>query len=185
MTHRKQGTKQAAQQIRRADVVAGLEAGKTGAQMAEELEVHRNTISRDLKDLREQFSAGNSEAFAEARAKQVRVFELMEAALVEGKIDAQTATAWKGIRSEISALLGVNAPSKSITARIGADSSPVFLRFKSATAGLDDAQLEDAFAQLAKIPRTPKKPAMDASWFPAPEAKLLASEHDGGNEHDE
>jgi hypothetical protein len=58
---------------------------------------------------------------------------------------------------------------------VDAQSSPLFLKFKKASAGLSDSQLETVFCEMAKIPREAVVTVRDASWFPTPEPKQLES----------
>lgn len=158
--------KSAKQLARETDVVEGLKDGKTVRKMAAELQVHRNTIVRDLKALRERFAVGNTEAFEQYRDAQLQVLERIELSIIEGHIPVDVANAWRAVRADISKLLGLDAPSKSVSVKVDAESSPLFLKFKKAVSGLAEAQLEEVLAIAAGLPRAAVKVERDESWFP-------------------
>jgi hypothetical protein len=130
-------------------------AGFSQKDIAGELGVDRVTIYRNLKELTEKFQTENSAAFEEFKRAQLEVFELMERSLIEGKVSVDVAREWRGIRSEISSLLGLNAPTKSITAHIRTDGTGRFHKFVQSAAGLSDAQMEQVFQFAASLEREP------------------------------
>ena len=77
------------------------------------------TLWRDIDRMTKQFAESNQGAFVEARKQQLGVFELMERALLEGKASTEIVREWRSIRSEMSSLLGLNAPTVSIRAEVG------------------------------------------------------------------
>jgi len=101
------------------------------------------------------------------------VLERIEQAIVEGVVPPDVANAWRAVRADISRLLGLDAPSKSLSVKVDAESSPLFLRFKKSIAGLDELRLEEAFKYLSGLPRTKTAQAPDQSWFPKPAPKTL------------
>lgn len=159
---------------RRAQMIEKLKDGFTNqTALAADLSVSRTTIHRDLQQLLVRFKTDNGPAFEEFKRAQLQIFELMERALLEDKIDTDVAREWRGIRSEISKLLGINAESRAVVAHVSAESSPLFLKFRKASYGLTENQMEQAFVYLAALPREKPEVVMDANWFPAPEAKRL------------
>src|ERR1700746_3547274 len=89
--------------MRRASkVVDGLKAGKTQEQMAEELRVSRQTIWADLQLLPQRFPDTTSADFEEYRKRQLKVLEMIEQNIVEGKIPPDVAREWRSVRSDIS-----------------------------------------------------------------------------------
>lgn len=86
---------------------------------------------------------------------QLQTYELMERSLIEGKIAPEIAREWRGIRSEISQLLGLNAPSKSVHLNVTANQTGRFHKFVQAAAGLSEAQLEQVFQFAASLEREP------------------------------
>jgi hypothetical protein len=157
------------------DIVDMMNKDVTKSQMAEELGISRTTIHRRLKELKVQYAANNTEGFAALRDSHRQVLLLIEEKLLEG-LDTKVAAEWRAIRKDLSTFDGLDAPSKHITARVDAESSPLFLRLKKATSGLTDEQVEDACKYLAGIPREAKARVVDASWFPAPAKKELPDE---------
>jgi|HubBroStandDraft_1064217.scaffolds.fasta_scaffold00047_14 hypothetical protein len=145
--------------------------------IAAELGVHPITVWRHLRPFVEEKREMNSEAFNEYRNNQFsRITEKWEEIENDASMSgAEKHAAWaRWMKLEMD-LLGTAAPSKSITAHVGSESSPLFLKFKKATAGLSEEQLEETFAQLASVPREAVATVRDASWFPAPEPKQLES----------
>jgi len=167
-------------EARRQRVAEALAEGpkKTRGQIAAEVGTNLAAVKRDLAALALQFQAGNKEAFAEYRKTQLAVFELMEESLVTGQADPELVREWRAVRSEISKLLGLNAENRSIVAHVTSDSSPLVMRFRKATAGLTDYQMEEAFQYLSRIPREKVARVIDASMLPAPEPKLLEESDD-------
>jgi transcriptional regulator with XRE-family HTH domain len=134
-----------------ADAVPRLNAGESQQDVADALGVDRITIYRNLKKLTEKL-VGEA---TEGRLAQLKVFELIEQSLVEGKVEPEVAREWRAIRSEISQLLGLNAPTKSITAHVATQGDGRFHRFIQAAAGLSDGQLETVLQFAAQIGREP------------------------------
>jgi hypothetical protein len=120
--------------------------------MADQLGVHRTTIYRNLKPLVEQMRETNPEKFIEGRLAQKEVYELMERALIEGKIPADVARAWQSIRDSISRLMGYDAPSKSLHVSVAANTA-VQYRFLEHSHGLSAEQIEDVFRLMDALPR--------------------------------
>jgi hypothetical protein len=150
---------------RRDRVIEGMKDGKTQTEIAEELKISRSTLWRDLATLRERFSEDNSEAFIEYKKAQLQVLELIEKGLLEGTINTKVADSWRAIRSDISKLLGLDAPTRTITARVDAESSPLFLRFKQSAAGLTEQQLDEVMRYAQGLSRAgTERPGPE--WMP-------------------
>ena len=128
-----------------ADAVPRLNSGESQQSVADALGVDRITIYRNLKRLTEKL-VGEA---TEGRLAQLKVFELIEQSLVEGKVEPEVAREWRAIRSEISQLLGLNSPHRTISATINAEVDPVTLtryrRFCFETNFLSDEQLETIY----------------------------------------
>jgi hypothetical protein len=90
----------------------------TRRQIAAEVGTNLAAVKRDLAALSGRFQAENSEAFAEYRKAQLAVLELMEESLVTGKASPDVVNAWRGVRGDISKLLGLDAPTKSISVNL-------------------------------------------------------------------
>ena len=152
---------------RRAKVIEKANEGKTQLQIAAEVGASLRTIGRDFEALAADFQNATSSRNLEFRRAQLKAFELIERSLVEGLIDSETANAWRGIRSEISKLLGLNAPSTSITAHVSnPEHSREYLLFREACAGLDETQIQDVYAFARSIKRTWTPPPIEADFPP-------------------
>ena len=152
-------------EARRAKVMEGMEQGLTQADLVDELQVSRSTLWRDLAALRERWSGEADQSFAEYRKKQMEVLELIEEAIVGGLILPEVANAWRAVRADISKLLGLDQPTRHVTARVNVDADPPALRLKQAVGGLDDDQLEEVARFAASLARKPAVKGED--WFPA------------------
>ena len=152
-----------------------LELQKTGATKpeireklaAEGFPASTITLWRDLKTMTEDFANVNGEAFAEARKQQLSVFELMEKALLEGKASTDVVREWRSIRSEISSLLGLNAPAKSLAVVTNsAEQTGRSFDLLRHSHGLTDTQLLEVYAFMDSLPK--QKPVIDSSYWPTP-----------------
>ncbi len=119
-------TSKATREQRRSSVVEVLKENPAIKQgdLADVTGVSLATVKRDLAELRERFSLVTDAKYEEFKKAQLAVFELIEKNLVEGEIPPDVAREWRGIRSEISQLLGLNEPSRSISARVSANALP-------------------------------------------------------------
>jgi hypothetical protein len=88
---------------------------------------NRLQVQRDLAQISKPLQLENSTAFEQIKRAQLQTYELMERSLIEGKISPDIAREWRGIRSEVSRLLGLNAPTKTISATVNADVDPATL----------------------------------------------------------
>jgi hypothetical protein len=107
-------TSKAHRAARQAAVVEKIKDKVPQTAIAAALGVSRTTIFRDLGALLVKFEAQNGPAYEQFKRAQLQIFELMERALLEGKIDTDVAREWRSIRSEISKLLGINSESRSV-----------------------------------------------------------------------
>jgi hypothetical protein len=165
-------------EARRAEVAAAVtgseQVGMTN--LAAALGVSRQTLWRDLQAIEGRYVEGSKDDVATFKKSQYDALMRIESATAEGSIPAEVANALVRVRDSVARLLGLNAPERSITATISADTSPMFLRFKKHCSGLSDEQLEQVYQFAQSLPRIRAEAARDASWFPAPEPKLLESE---------
>jgi hypothetical protein len=153
-------TSKAQREVRKATVVEKLQESPnlTNQQLANETGVSLATVKRDLAELRQRFSLVTDERYEEFKQAQLAVFELIERNLVEGSVTPEVAREWRGIRSEISQLLGLNAPSRSIQAHVSNQSrlptpteNPRFWRFKSCVERLDDVLFEQVCTYAKRL----------------------------------
>ena|ERR1700683_3318865 len=114
---------------------------------------NRLQVQRDLQQISKPLQLENSAAFEQMKHAQLQTYELMERSLIEGKVSPETAREWRGIRSEISQLLGLNAPSKSVHVNVTASQTGRFHKFVQAAAGLSEVQLEKVFQFAASLER--------------------------------
>jgi hypothetical protein len=142
---------------------------RTRIQIAEEVGTNLAAVKRDLAVLATRFKDSADGVFAEAKAQQLAIFELMEESLISGQAEPDVVNSWRQIRESISKLLGLDAPTKHLTARVdGTD-----LRFKAAIAGLSEAQMEEVYLFAQRLPRDYKPQPLDATFFPTPARKEL------------
>jgi DNA-binding Lrp family transcriptional regulator len=119
-------TSNAGREQRRSTVAEVLKENPTIRQgdIAEVTGVSLATVKRDLVELRERFSLITDERYEEFKKAQLAVFELIERNLVEGTIPPDVAREWRGIRSEISQLLGLNAPRRTESVNVNVEADP-------------------------------------------------------------
>ncbi len=149
MKSRGKPTTKAARAKRQAKAVGLMNDGIKPADIPGVLGISRMTFWRDLQTITERFQSESADAVEQYKRAQLAVFELMERSLLEGQIDTDTAREWRGIRAQISKLLGLNAPQRTITATVNADVDPTTLgrysRFCHETRHLTDEQLEKVY----------------------------------------
>lgn len=118
---------------------------------------NRDAVGRDLREIAKPMIVENARTREEAKRQQLRTFELIELALVEGKVAPDIAREWLHVRSEISKLLGLNAESRSAHLRVNidatTDSTSEFARWKRATAGLSEAVKASELTRIEALPR--------------------------------
>jgi DNA-binding CsgD family transcriptional regulator len=115
MSPRHSKAKQAANQQK---IVQRTLEGKTQATIAEELGLTRETVNRNLAELRKGFVSTSREEFAAYVKQQV---ELLTKAIEEvwaGKLPPEAANSIRGLMDSIARLTGSNAPTKSISAHL-------------------------------------------------------------------
>jgi hypothetical protein len=119
----------------------------TRRQIAAEVGTNLAAVKRDLAALSGRFQAENSEAFAEYRKAQLAVLELMEESLVTGKASPDVVNAWRGVRGDISKLLGLDAPTKSLSVSL-----------TGALTGLSPDQQKDVEAYARRLTESVEQP---------------------------
>jgi hypothetical protein len=154
---------EAAIEGRRAKVVEGVAEGLRQSDLVEELGVSRSTIWRDLEALRTRYSDEADASFADYRKKQLEVLEMIEQAIVNGLILPDVANAWRNVRADISKLLGLDAPTKHLTARVDAGGTALQYRFLERAHGLSEGQIEEVFKMMDAMPRG-SRPTLEAAF---------------------
>jgi transposase len=166
-------TRKATREARKNKVIAGLKEGKSQVAIAAEIGVSTVTLWRYLKDLDGDFFADNRKALSDLKRK-VGEAQLQRAdEVLAGTIKPEVANAWRGIISDFAKLFGLNAEKRAVVAHVSTDKDATYLKFKKAVSGLGPDQLDQVLAFATNLPREPKPVVKDASWFPAPEPKLL------------
>jgi hypothetical protein len=186
--NRKPKQSRAVMAARQAKVIEAVKDGVPQAQIAADQGVHPVTIWRDMQRLTEQFAKQNSGAFTEIRRAQLAVFELMEKSLLEGTIAEETAREWRGIRSEISKLLGLNVEQRSVVAHLHGEIDPAQLvgyrRFLHETRNVPEAKFQliwDFIRTIEELPTAELRPHMlppsdSPLWHDAEEKQLPEGE---------
>jgi hypothetical protein len=168
-------------QARRSRLLELLGEGKSQRECARQLRdegypADWRTIWRDCKALNLKWEVTIMEEFDQWRQEHILELEELRGSLEDPTIKPdRKVELMLAIIREDSRIKGTAAPTKSITANVEVEHSPVFLHFKKAVSGLSEDQLEEVFRFAAKMPRTAKAEVRDASWFPAPEPKQLES----------
>ena len=115
MSPRHSKAKQASNQKK---IVQGTVEGKTQSTIAAELGLARETVNRNLAQLRKGFVSASRDEFAIYVKQQV---ELLTKAIEEvwaGKLPPEAANSIRGLMDSIARLTGSNAPTKSISAHV-------------------------------------------------------------------
>ena len=163
-------------EARRSKLVAAP-ADATVSSLATELLVSKRTIFRDLQTLRQQLNAQNLTEYEKRRDAHEQELQLMLEHLLQSEEldDAELGKLFREYKSDIAKLRGLNAESRAVVAHVSTNTDVGYLKFKAAADGLEDVQLEAAFDYLRNLPRTRRVTVKDASWYPAPEPKLLST----------
>ncbi len=101
-----------------------MNAGKTQVEIAEQLEISRSTFWRDVCRLTKDYSLDNREAFGQLRELQVGALMDMAKEVHEGDITPEAGNSIRGFLDSVSKLLGLNAPTKHVTAKVDATTDP-------------------------------------------------------------
>jgi DNA-binding CsgD family transcriptional regulator len=164
MSPRNSKAKQAANQ---AQIVRGTVEGKTQSTIADELGVTRETVNRNLAELRKGFVSVSREEFSVYVKQQVELLTKAVEEVWEGKLPPEAANSIRGLMDSIARLTGSNAPTKSISANVNVDQQVIpieqQLEYLQAFAGLyEDERLEEL--DRVKARKRTCRIVMDASW---------------------
>jgi|HubBroStandDraft_5_1064220.scaffolds.fasta_scaffold491829_1 hypothetical protein len=173
-------TSQAVRDDRQKRIAEELARGTSRRDIQEKLQIKsRVTLWRSIRDLqRRSLLTLDPNDLRTAREAQGKILMKIEESLVSGKLPPEVVTAWVKLRESMARLFGLNAESRSLHLHASANTDALWLRFKKAISGLTDDQLESVFAFATGLAREKREVVRDASWFPAPEPKLL----EGGDE---
>ena len=134
--------------------------GLSNEDIATRLGVSVKTIERDQEanmDYISQQKRPDLEVLQErVRRRYQELEDDVESAHVNGQLGIEKRTALAcGILKDLRDLLGLDAPTKSISAHVEVDGTGRFHRFIQAAAGLSDEQLEQVFRFAQSIERKP------------------------------
>jgi biotin operon repressor len=169
-------TSKAARAERQARALQLMKEGKTQTAIAEELRISRQTFWRDLQAIEAHYVSGAEADIKQFKEAQYRALMKLEEATAKGIISPDVTNALTRIRDSVAKLLGLNAPTKSVSMSVSQSHDIGYLRFKAAVDGLTEAQVETVLAYATALVREPRATIKDASWFPAPEPQLLEGE---------
>ena len=152
-----------------------LKSGDTQEAIAALLGISRTTFWRDLQAIEARFVAGTDADVRQFKQAQYQALMKIESATAQGTIEPDVANALTRVRDSVAKLLGLNAPTKSISAHVNTnpEHSPAYLFFREAVAGLNDEQLHQVYQFARVLKRVPVVTVKDASWFPEPPKPLL------------
>jgi hypothetical protein len=168
-------TTKAVREDREKRIAEELARGTSRRDIQQKLQIKsRTTLWRSVRDLqRRSLLTLDPNDLRTAREAQGKILLKIEESLVSGKLPPDVVTAWTRLRESMARLFGLNAESRSLHLHASANTDSLWLRFKKAISGLSETQIEDAIRYLTALPRTPKAVVKDASWFPAPEPRLI------------
>ena len=141
------GTERAARQKKALELMKENPSAPQEA-IAELLGVSRTTFWRDLQAIEARYVEGSKEDVASFKKSQYDALMRIESATAEGSIEPEVANALVRVRDSVARLLGLNAPTKSISANVNVDQQVIpieqQLEYLNAFAGLyDDERLEE------------------------------------------
>jgi hypothetical protein len=166
---------------RRADVSRMVRAGSQQVEIARQKGVSVKTIQRDIQFLMKQSQEANRSQFDQWRNEHIQeLYDLrLEIEALRERPDKplglKAIDAMLGVLSLDMKLKGTEAPSRSVHANVSPEHSVEYLKFKKATSGLSEEQLESVYEFALSIERSYTPPVMDATWFPEPETKELCA----------
>jgi hypothetical protein len=149
-------------------VAKALIDGSGVGQAAEQIGVHRNTVSYHKKSL-----GIVPDAVSEYRADVLLKLAEIESLVSDPALDKiDKAKVLLDVVKQLRAIYGTDSPTKSISATFSAnpEHSREYMLFREATAGLDDDQLHEVYTFAKTLKRSWTPPPVDAD-FPKPEEK--------------
>jgi DNA-binding CsgD family transcriptional regulator len=142
-------------QGRRQKVMELMSEGKDQPDIVEELGISRMTLWRDLQSLEKKYGVENSEQLKAIKAKMFETLIKAAEAVWVGEIEPEVANAYRGILAEVSKLLGLNAPQKTISAHVDLNEQQSrYARIMRACRGiLAEERWNQIIAYLEQLPR--------------------------------
>jgi DNA-binding Lrp family transcriptional regulator len=162
-------TSKAQRAERQARALDLMKSGETQEAIAEILGVSRTTFWRDLQAIEARYVEGSKEDVASFKKSQYEALIRIESATAEGSIEPEVANALVRVRDSVARLLGLNAPSKSITAHVDAtENIGPYRKFVLACSGLEESQIEQLLVMARNMPRIsrprPEPPTTSPLW---------------------
>jgi hypothetical protein len=156
-------------EARRRRIVERVKEGETRQEIMQNEKISRVTLWSDLKALDSLFLTENSTEIKELKRRVGHA--LLESAdnVLSGDLAPDMANAWRAIMSDFSELFGLNAPARSISARVDVnpEHSDEFVRYREAVAHLNEDQKADVLRYAKSLPNLWKPEPIDASFFPS------------------
>jgi hypothetical protein len=150
-------TSKAVRAERQAKALELMKTGATQDAIAELLGVSRMTFWRDLQAIEARYVEGSKEDVAAFKKSQYDALMRIESATAEGSIEPEVANTLVRVRDSVARLLGLNAPSKSISASVNVKLDPATMgmydRFFHECGGLTSEQFEQVWQFMRQLPR--------------------------------
>jgi hypothetical protein len=128
---------------------------------AEGYPADRNTLTRDLTRLKQQFNTSNGTEFAEYVREQVTLLTQAVEEVWEGKLPPDAANSIRGLMDSIARLTGSNAPTKSIHATVkGPQLDALYLDIRQELLHLSDDDKQEALLLIREFAKSRKKPVI-------------------------
>lgn len=143
-------TAKAVRAERQAKALELMKTGETQEAIAQLLGVSRTTFWRDLQAIEARYVEGSKEDVAAFKKSQYDALIRIESATAEGSIEPEVANALVRVRDSVARLLGLNAPSRSISANVNVTLSNDLLEHSH---GLSDEQLRKVYVFMDSLPR--------------------------------
>ena len=148
----------------KAKVAESLASGKGVIETAQDLGLHRNTVSHHKKDVGSDIRLRFKDAVDEYRADVVLKLAEIEALVADPSVDrVDKAKVLLDVVKQLRAIHGTDAPTRSVTARIDASATGVQYEFLEHSHGLTRPQLDDVFRFMDSLPR--QRADIDLSGF--------------------
>lgn len=141
-------TSKAARAERQSKALELMKTGENQEAITALLGVSRTTFWRDLQAIEARYVEGSKEDVAAFKKSQYEALIRIESATAEGSIEPEVANALVRCRDSVARLLGLNAPTKSISANMQVEQQVIpveqQLEYLNAFAGLyEDERLEE------------------------------------------
>jgi hypothetical protein len=126
---------------------------------AEGYPADRNTLTRDLTRLRQQFNASNREEFSQYIQEQVTLLTQAVEEVWSGELPPEAANSIGRLMDSIARLTGSNAPTKSIHATVkGPQLDALYLDIRQELLHLSDGDKQEALLLIREFAKSRRKP---------------------------